>query len=142
MTDTVSTAASAVDFAPILDYFIYAALSAVSLGVAWGIRKLNTMLNLRIDDQMAERIRLGIHAGLRSAYERNRSRIAEVGVVNLKHALIADAGRYVLSHFPDATRHFKVETPDQLAEMVAARFGILEQPAAETPADPAIEARR
>ncbi len=133
MTDTASTIATAVDVTPILDYFIYAALSAVSLGVAWGVRKLNTLWNLNIDDQMAERIRAGIHAGLQAAYERNRARVAQVGVVNLKSELIADAGRYVLKHFPDATKHFKVETPDQLAEMIAARFGVIEQPGGETP---------
>lgn len=133
MTETAA-AAHAVDATPLIEYFIYAALSAVSLGIAWGIRRLNTMLNLRIDDQMAERIRLGIHAGLRAAYERNRGRIAQVGVVDLKHELVADAGRYVLAHFPDAARHFKIETPEQLAEMIAARLGILgEPPAAEAP---------
>lgn len=138
MTDTATTTASAVDFTPIIDYFIYAALSAVSLGLAWGIRKLNTMLNLRIDDQMAERIRLGIHAGLQAAYEKNRGRIAEIGVLNLKNELVADAGSYVLKHFPDATKHFNVETPDQLAEMIAARFGILthQNPAPTVPAAP------
>ncbi len=133
MTDTATTIATAVDFAPLIDYFIYAALSIASLGLGWGVRKLNTLWNLKIDDQMAERIRLGIHAGLQSAYERNRARIAKVGVIDLKHDLIAEAGRYVLTHFPDATKHFEVETPDQLAEMIAARFGILTHQVAMSP---------
>lgn len=112
---------TAVDFTPIVDYFVYAALSAATVGVAWLVRLVSKWAGVRVDDAMAERIRTGIANGLRAGYEKHKgtllgSRIAP----EIRRQIIADAARYAIRHFPDATRHFGVEKPEQLADLAAA----------------------
>lgn len=52
----------------------------------------------------------------------------------IKSQIIADAARYAIKHFPDATKHFGFEKPEQLAELAAALLPKIE---AERPTAPA-----
>ena len=82
--------------------------------------------------------RTGLANGLRAGYEKHKgaligSRIAP----EMKSQIIADAARYAIKHFPDATNHFGVEKPEHLADLAAALLPKIEAErpaAASTPA--------
>lgn len=132
---------TAVNFTPIVDYFVYAALSAATVGVAWLVRLVSKWAGVRVDDAMAERIRTGLANGLRAGYEKHKgaligSRIAP----EIRSQILADAARYAIKHFPDATKHFGVEKPEQLADLAVALLPKIEAERAtvSTPAGSAV----
>ena len=51
----------------------------------------------------------------------------------IRSQIIADAASYAIKHFPDATKHFGVERPEQLADLAAA---LLPKVEAEQPTAP------
>ena len=54
----------------------------------------------------------------------------------IKRQITADAASYAIKHFPDATKHFGVEKPEQLADLAAALLPKIkaEHPTVSTPA--------
>ena len=127
-----------VDFTPIVDYFVYAALSAATLGVAWLVRLVSKWAGVRVDDAMAERIRTGLANGLRAGYEKHKAALVGSSIApEIKSKIIADAASYAIKHFPDATKHFDIEKPEQLADLAAALLPKIEreQPAGRVASD-------
>ncbi len=89
---------SAVDFTPIVDYFVYAALSVVTLGAAWLVRLVSKWAGVRVDDALAERIRTGLANGLRAGYEKHKGVLIGSSIApEIRTQIIADAASYAIN---------------------------------------------
>ena len=73
--------------------------------------------------------------GLRAGYEKRKGALIGSSIApEIKSQIIADAVSYAIKHFPDATKHFGVEKPEQLADLAAALLPEIEaaQPVAKS----------
>jgi hypothetical protein len=74
--------------------------------------------------------------GLRAGDEKHRPPLIGSSIApQIKSQIIADPASYAIKHFPDATKHFGVEKPEQLADLAAALLPKVEaeRPTVSTP---------
>lgn len=109
-----------VDTRAIIDYVVYAALSLASLGGTWLFVYLKKLIGIKTDQAVADNIRLGLENALRAAYAKHGDAIRSKGLIAVKSAITSDALNYLKDHFPDATKHFGLERPEDIARMVEA----------------------
>ena len=77
----------------------------------------------------------------RAGYEKQKGALIGSSIApEIKSQIMADAATYAPKHFPDATRHFGVEKPEQLADLATALLPKIEaeRPIAATPTGGAV----
>jgi hypothetical protein len=124
-----------VDLQPILT-LVLQALGAILLGVGtWGITWISNYFKLAQDSTIRDYLDDALKNGVSYAMGKLGVLTVDLGKVDVKSAVIAEAASYAAAHVPDALKFFGLDAdPDALARLVTARLPSLDTAAAASAA--------
>jgi hypothetical protein len=105
------------------DYLLPAVLTAVSVIVTWGVRKLDKFFGSRLSDETRTALEQSINRGLHWAADKLATQVnnKKLTDIDVKNAVVAGALNYVTYYSPDAMKFFGV-TKDTLQARVEAQL--------------------
>ena len=113
-----------ISLVPILDIAIQlfgAALMAVG---SWAVTMLSKKLKLSNDSEVRAYLQDALQRAVSFGVERAREQAKDIGTVEVRNEVVADAANYVISKTPDALKKLGI-SEDSIQDLVRARLPVL-----------------
>jgi len=110
-----------IDFSPLLGMLIDTLAAALTAVGVWAVARLGRKLGLEADDRVRLYLDDALARGIGYAREQAKRAAADLGKVELRSTIAAEAASYVIDRVPDAVRHFKLG-PEEVKRLVEARL--------------------
>lgn len=111
-----------VDLAPVITPVIEALFGVVAGLASWAIRHLTAWLKLKQDSEVRAYLKDAVYAGINVARAKAGEALAGKLTVDVKLALAAEVGEYLIDRVPDALARFGL-TGEALRDYVLGRIG-------------------
>ena len=111
-----------VDLAPVITPFVEALFGVVAGLAGWAIRHLTIWLKLKQDSEVRAYLEDAVYAGINVARAKAGEALAGKLTVDVKLALAAEVGEYLIDRVPDALARFGL-TGEALKAYVLGRLG-------------------
>lgn len=116
----------AIDFTPIIQDLLGAIGIIIGTGVIFLLKKAGSYIGLNIDSKNREVVQQTIQYGLDYAFKKLDSK--GLTKIETQNQIVGLTTSYLLARIPDTLKHFNL-TKDDIAQLVIARLGILEEEA-------------
>jgi len=97
-----------IDLTPLLDVGIEILAGALLAVATWAVTRFARKIGIDIDDKTRAYLRDAIAGGIDYAIKAAKAAGKDIGRVEVRNALVADAARYVLAQVPDGVRRLKL----------------------------------
>lgn len=111
-----------VDFAPLINPVLDAMVMGIAALVGWAINHATILLKLKQDSEVRAYLEDAAYAGINLARAKAGDALAGKLTVDVKIALAAEVGEYLIARVPDALKRFGL-TGDALKDYVLGRLG-------------------